>query len=142
MPIVSPWVFYLINVLGQLKVIFAFLIVTLAPFIGYTYAKAKNCYDEKYKQYYYSSVGVTKEEARKKAKEESDPIIKKCNAFVRRATIACTIMLVLFSLIPSQKTMYKMLVANFVTYENVETATDAIKDSVDYIFDKLDGEEE
>ncbi len=43
--------------------------------------------------------------------------------------------------IPSQETMYKMLVTNYVTYENAEIATDAIKDSVDYIFDKLNLEE-
>lgn len=142
MPIISPWVFYLINVLGQVKWIFTILISILIPFIGYTYVKAKNCYAEKYQEYYFRSFGVTKEEAREKAKEESDPIIKRCNIFVRRGTTVCIIMLVLFSLIPSQETMYKMLVANYVTYENVETATDAIKDSVDYIFEKMDGEGE
>lgn len=142
MSIVSPWIFYLINVIGQLKCIFALLIAILIPFIGHTYVKAKNCYDEKFKEYYHRSFNVTKEEAREKAKEESDPIIKRCNIFVRRGTTVCIIMLVLFSLIPSQETMYKMLVANYVTYENVETATDAIKDSVDYIFDKLNEEEE
>lgn len=31
---------------------------------------------------------------------------------------------------------------NFVTYENVETATESIKDSVDYIFEKLNKEQE
>lgn len=39
--------------------------------------------------------------------------------------------------------MYQMLVANYVTDKNIETATDVIKDSVDYIFEKIEkaGEE-
>jgi hypothetical protein len=35
--------------------------------------------------------------------------------------------------------MYTMMVANVVTYENVEIATDAIKDSVDYIVEVFEG---
>lgn len=33
-----------------------------------------------------------------------------------------------------------MMVANVVTYDNVEIATETIKDSVDYIMDKMDGD--
>ena len=54
--------------------------------------------------------------------------------------IACIVTGTFNLIIPSQKTMYTMLVANFVTYENVETATESIKDSVDYIFEKLNKE--
>ena len=41
--------------------------------------------------------------------------------------------------IPTKETAYTMLVASYVTEENVEKATDAIKSGVDYIFEKLDG---
>lgn len=41
--------------------------------------------------------------------------------------------------IPSKETIYKMLVSKYVTYENIDKATDTIKDGVDYIFEKLDG---
>lgn len=142
MPIISPWVFYLIDVLGQLKWIFGLLIAILIPTIIYAYVKSKNCFEETFNKYYYSRFNISKEEAREKAKEEIEPVIKRYNAFVRKGTIACIIMLSLFSLIPKQDTIYKMLVSRYVTYENVETATDVIKDSVDYIFEKLDGEEE
>ena len=60
----------------------------------------------------------------------------------KRTAITLVISILGLTFIPTKETMYKMLVANFVTYENVETATDAIKDSVDYIFEKLDGEDQ
>jgi len=34
--------------------------------------------------------------------------------------------------------MYKMLVAQYVTYKNVDKATESIKEGVDYIFNKLE----
>lgn len=43
--------------------------------------------------------------------------------------------------IPSETTMYKMLVAQYVTYENVDKATESIKEGVDYIFKKLGKED-
>ena len=43
--------------------------------------------------------------------------------------------------IPSEETMYKMLVAQYVTYENVDKATESIKEGVDYIFKKLNKED-
>lgn len=42
---------------------------------------------------------------------------------------------------PSEETMYKMLVAQYVTYENVDKATESIKEGVDYIFKKLNKED-
>lgn len=41
---------------------------------------------------------------------------------------------------PSEETMYKMLVAQYVTYENVDKVTESIKEGVDYIFKKLNKE--
>lgn len=46
-----------------------------------------------------------------------------------------------YVVIPSEETMYKMLVAQYVTYENVDKATESIKEGVDYIFKKLDKED-
>lgn len=43
--------------------------------------------------------------------------------------------------IPSEETMYKMLVAQYVTYENVDKATESIEEGVDYIFKKLNKED-
>lgn len=116
MPIVSPWVFYLIDTISNL---FAALMLVVIVSAG-TAAVA----------WLISLIG------------EEETIIKKWTKRIYPPLIVCIISLIIMVFIPSQETMYKMLVANFVTYENVETATDVIKDSVDYIFEKLDEEEE
>ena len=44
----------------------------------------------------------------------------------------------LFTIIPSQDTMMKMLIAQNITYERVEGGKETVKDTVDYIFEKID----
>ncbi len=66
---------------------------------------------------------------------EDDPNYKKKN---KRYVIAMCIILATTAIIPSKETMYTMLVSNYVTYNNIEKASNVIKDSVDYIFDKLE----
>lgn len=44
----------------------------------------------------------------------------------------------LFTIIPSQDTMMKMLIAQNITYERVEDGKEMVKDTVDYIFEKID----
>jgi hypothetical protein len=39
--------------------------------------------------------------------------------------------------IPSETTMYRMMIANLATKENVAEVIDAIKQGVDYIVDKI-----
>lgn len=43
--------------------------------------------------------------------------------------------------IPNEETFYKMIIAKNVTYENLDKASEVIKDSVDYIFDKMNNKE-
>ena len=44
----------------------------------------------------------------------------------------------LFTIIPSQDTMMKMLIAQNITYERAEGGKEMVKDTVDYIFEKID----
>ena len=119
MSIVSPWIFYLMNLADKLNglciAVFGISIMILTGFVIYAGAERLDSDDEVWP------------------------------SFVKwfKRTITVLIISIFGGIfIPSQDTIYKMLVANYVTYENVETATDAIKDSVDYIFDKINGEEE
>lgn len=67
--------------------------------------------------------------------------IKACiRAFKKLSIVACIITSV-YIVTPSEETMYKMLVAQYVTYENVDKATESIKEGVDYIFKKLNKED-
>mgnify|MGYP004487653753 CR=1 FL=1 len=39
--------------------------------------------------------------------------------------------------VPSEETVYKMMVANLATYENIDIAADTIEEAFDHVIDKL-----
>ena len=47
------------------------------------------------------------------------------------------LLLIVIPFIPSRETCYKMIIASQVTDNNIQKAEDVIKDSVDYIFEKI-----
>lgn len=47
------------------------------------------------------------------------------------------ILLMLSIFIPSEKTIYKMMVANIATYENIDLTAETIEDAFDHVIDKL-----
>ena len=119
MPIISPWIFYLISVFDALKIILTIVSIALG-FVMVFLLAGFFCNLE-----YYSDV--------KEAWEDYK--------WIKKFVVGLIVILLLLVVIPSKETMYTMLVADNVTYENVEIATDTIKDGVDYIFEKLDGDD-
>ena len=67
--------------------------------------------------------------------EEKLKANKKTN---KRLLVVSLSMLIVITFIPSKETCYQMMVASQVTEENIKSAEDVIKDSVDYIFEKID----
>ena len=120
MQIINPWIFYLINILENIMltgiVLFGISIVTAIVMGVMVFDPAESVSDEKKKLF------------KKMLKRVVIPIV-----------VVCTL---LITFIPSEKTMYTMLVSSYVTTDNLETATEVIQDGVDYIFDKLDSDEE
>ena len=120
MQIINPWIFYLINILENIMltgiVLFCISIVTAIVMGVMVFDPAESVSDEKKKLF------------KKMLKRVVVPIV-----------VVCTL---LITFIPSEKTMYTMLVSSYVTTDNLETATEVIQDGVDYIFDKLDSDEE
>lgn len=57
--------------------------------------------------------------------------------WVRKCIVPLVIALVLFAFIPSEKTLYKMMVANVATYENIDLTAETIEDAFDHVIDKL-----
>lgn len=57
--------------------------------------------------------------------------------WARKCSIPLAIALVLFAFIPSEKTLYKMMVANVATYENIDLTAETIEDAFDHVIDKL-----
>ena len=120
-PIINPWTFYLIDILSNLKGIsrFATFITVLALIlivIITAYFKVQDsCYGS----------------------ENNIEVIEILTRFFKKLLIVACIAISVFIVTPSEETMYKMLVAQNVTYENVDKAQEEIKETVDYIFKKL-----
>lgn len=57
--------------------------------------------------------------------------------WARKCSIPLAIALVLFAFIPSEKTLYKMMVANVATYENIDLTAETIEDAFDHVIEKL-----
>lgn len=116
MSVISPWLFYIIDLLGKLRemAIIVFWIIVVTIFITGFFALLEGEYWE-------------------------DKIIQKLKKALKLSVIPIVISSVMYVAIPSKDVMYKMLVSKYVTYENIDKATNTIKDGVDYIFEKLDG---
>ena len=117
MAIINPWWFYLIDVLGSLKDICYNILGGIIAIIAIIAVidLIMWLFDDREWDY-----------------------LKKAFKIGLSVFIPC---LILYGVIPSEKTMYTMMVANFVTHENVEIATEAIQYGVDYVFEKLNGDE-
>lgn len=116
MLVISPWLFYIIDLLDKLRevAIIVFWIIVVTIFITGFIALLEGEYWE-------------------------DKIIQKLKKALKLSVIPIVISSVMYVAIPSKDVMYKMLVSKYVTYENIDKATNTIKDGVDYIFEKLDG---
>lgn len=107
-PIINPWLFYLVDVISNLKIMFCiFPLVILAGILLWI---------------------VCDEDANE----------EKLNRLFKKWFIVVIVFLAFTLFLPSKKTCYQMMVASQVTEENVKKAEDVIKDSVDYIFEKID----
>lgn len=58
-------------------------------------------------------------------------------ASAKKLVMPFIIVFILAVFIPSEKTMYKMMVANLATYENIDIAADTIEEAFDHVIDKL-----
>ncbi len=58
-------------------------------------------------------------------------------ATAKKLVIPFIISLTLATFVPSEKTVYKMMVANLATYENIDIAADTIEEAFDHVIDKL-----
>lgn len=111
--IISPWVFYWIDVLSKINA-FSIIAVIIALFLTLSlllYRIVDYPIDDEL-------VAINK-------------AIKKLIAI----SIVCTLVVII---IPSESTMYKMLIANEVTYERAETVIQVIDEKVEAIMDRID----
>lgn len=114
-PIINPWLFYLADVIGNFKsACFALLLIIVICF-GAT-------------------VLIEVGEAKDELELDAVKVIKTLKRMVAVAVLLMTFDM----LLPSKKTCYQMMIASQITDNNIQKAEDVIKDSVDYIFEKID----
>lgn len=113
-PIINPWLFYLVDVIGNLKsACFALLLVIV---IGFG-----------------ATVLIEVGEASDELELDEVKVIKT----LKRMGAVAVLLMTLDMLLPSKKTCYQMMISAQVTEENVDKAVDVIKESVDYISEKI-----
>ena len=110
-PIINPWLFYLVNFLGDLKDICSIVLIVCG--VAMTFLTFNGFIDE----------DEEKLKANKKTK--------------KRLLVVSLSLLIVITFIPSKETCYQMMIASQVTDDNIQSAENVIKDSVDYIFEKL-----
>lgn len=113
-PIINPWLFYLIDVIGNFKLVCLALLLLVVLGFGVTVL---------------IEVGGAADEL----ELDEAKIIKT----LKKIVVAGVLLMTFDMLLPSEKTCYQMMIASQVTEENVKKAEDVIKDSVDYIFEKI-----
>ena len=112
-PIINPWLFYLVDCLDGLKMLCILAVPLLVFVIGYI-------------TFTIDDLGRGKEKELKSARRTRKIVI-----------LFSILLLIVIPFIPSKETCYKMMVASQITDNNIQKAEDVIKDSVDYIFEKI-----
>ena len=57
--------------------------------------------------------------------------------WAQKCIVPLVILLMLSIFIPSEKTLYKMMVANVATYENIDLTAETIENAFDHVIEKL-----
>ncbi len=106
-PIINPWLFYTAEISFKLH----FILIILMAIFGFIFLF-----------FFLDEITEEKNENEGKAK------------FIFKIFL---ITLIAFTFLPSKETCYKMMISAQVTEENINKAEDVIKNSVDYIFEKI-----
>lgn len=112
-PIINPWLFYLVDVIGNFKS--SCFVLLLIIVIGFG-----------------ATVLIEIGEAADELELDTVKVIKT----LKRMVVG--VLLMTFNmLLPSKETCYKMMIASQITDNNIQKAEDTIKEPVDYIFEKI-----
>ena len=112
-PTINPWLFYIVDLLDGLKTLCIIAVPVLVIVIGYLAVRIDD-------------LGRGEEKELKSARRTRKIVI-----------LFSILLLIVIPFIPSKETCYKMMVASQITDNNIQTAEDTIKKSVDYIFEKI-----
>lgn len=115
-PIINPWFIYIAGTCDEIRQIVGFLFwVGFIPCICISVIYFLSYLDDDFKN------------------------LRTANslAFLKKFVTVTVVASLLYGLIPASKTCYQMMVASQITENNIQKAEDVIKNSVDYIFEKI-----
>ena len=119
-PIINPWMFYLVDCLEGLKMVCIISLPVLVIVIAIL-------------SYIIEDLGLDIDDLGLNKENELKSAIR-----TRKIVIFFSILLlIVIPFIPSEETCYKIMVSSQITDNNIQKAEDVIKDSVDYIFEKI-----
>ena len=144
-PIISPWIFYLMSVCGKagcflLVFTIIFFALSVIRFTTKTIIEDENV---RYHDFFYDAHGnkLTSEESANRASivnNERQKAKKERLNSAKKLAVAGLVFMTLFIIVPSKDTITYMVVAQNVTYENIDKAKISADKLVDYIIDKVD----
>lgn len=128
-PIISPWLFYFIDMLCPLPALLGFIItVCFATYILYTM-----CRKDAYLRLNHYRDAYNRPDWILEVKEE----IEHFDAKIKVAKVVGIISLILALFLPSKETAYKMFVAYHVTPANIQMTGDVVDKSIDKVIEKI-----
>ncbi len=128
-PIISPWLFYFIDMLNPLPPILCIIIIVCVA----TYLLYNACRKDAYLRLNYYRAECNRPNWILEIKEE----IKDFDTKIKIAEVVGIISLILVLFIPSKETAYKMFVAYHVTPANVQMTEDMVDKSIDKVIEKI-----
>lgn len=118
--IIDPIIFYTMDMVAEIKDLLI-VIGVITGFIALTIAVYSFLTDGDL----YSS------------ESEYDETKKRLKKLTKRFLIIFIIFMSIQAILPSEETATKMIVSSVVTEENVDTATSKLKDTIDYVIEKM-----
>ena len=120
-PIINPWIMYVIGLVNNISFVFIVVIFFLLSAIIIVAAIGFVKFVENYDNF-------------DEFLEDNHTAVK----WFKKGCISLIIAGIVIILIPSEKTLYSMVVLENVTPNNIEIAGNTGKDVIDYLFDKID----
>ena len=122
-PVVNPWIFYFAKVSDNIRLLassalFIVGVSSVVSLFAYAYFKSEEGYEEGYD-------------------EVSDEDIKNLTSVFKKIGLSIIVFFTLFVFTPDKETCYQMIISSQVTTENIQNVEEVIKDSVDYIIEKM-----
>lgn len=120
-PIINPWIMYVIGLVNNINYIFTagivFLFIAIIIDATFGFIRLVVDYDnfDEFLEDYHTAV-----------------------KWFKKGCISLIIAGIVMIFIPSEKTLYSMVVLENVTPNNIEIAGNTGKDVIDYLFDKID----